>query len=249
MNWLDNDTHTKRFIDSYDKWQPSTVQKLLGSGHYLNWVGGDTQTLWCHGIAGGGKTVFASVVMDSLKTAQTGLPPTARAAVVCLFCEYERQKDQTVRSLTSAILRQLAEQCEVLPPSVTELFDNYEANGSRFHFEEVSLALTQVLRLFPQVYLIVDALDECAENTRRELLAHLSEQQRVTGLKILATARPTIDFQKEFGDCEELEIKADLLDVKTVLEMRIDKSNSLVKTDAELRRRVMDSIAVAVDGM
>lgn len=226
------------------------MKKLLASEQYSNWSSGDCQTLWCPGIAGGGKTIFASVVMDSLKVAQAKKTDRkSRAGLACLFIEYERQKEQTVRSLTAAILRQLSEQCEALPEPVVSLFDEYESSASHIRFEDMALALTNILREFPEVYLIVDALDECAENTRRELLAHLSDQQRKTGLKILATSRPTIDFRKDFGPCEEMEVKADVLDVKTVLDLLIDKSDSLVKADEELRHRVTKSIGVAVDGM
>lgn len=165
LDWLDKDTHTKKFIDSYEKWQPSTVQKLLGSDNYVSWSSGDCQTLWCHGMAGGGKTIFASVVVDTLKTAQAREPHRRpRAGVVCLFIEYERQQEQTVRSLTSAILRQLSEQCDVLPSFVIDLFDEYGNSTSHIRFEDLSLALTNIMRQFSQVFLIVDALDECTDN-------------------------------------------------------------------------------------
>lgn len=249
MNWLDSDTHTKRFIDSHEKWQPHTAQKLLHSEQYLNWVNNNTQPLWCHGIAGGGKTVFASVIVENLKVAQKNKMLEIRAGVAYLFCEYERQKDQTIRSLTSAILRQLADQCEVLPASVTDLYDLHQTNDVPLRLEEISSALTDVLGKFPRVFLIVDALDECFENTRRELLSHLLQQHRESGMKLLATSRSTIDFRKEFGPCDELEIKADPQDVKHVLDILIEKSDTLVKTDVELRNRVTDNIAVAVDGM
>ncbi|KAH6983490.1 hypothetical protein BKA56DRAFT_519808, partial [Ilyonectria sp. MPI-CAGE-AT-0026] len=249
LNWLDSDIHTKRFIDSHARWQPRTGSLFLGAEKYSDWVNNDTQTLWCHGIAGGGKTVFASVVIDNLKAAQRNKTPETRDGVACLFCEYERQKDQTVRSLTCAILRQLADQCEELPESVIELFDRYEADDAPLPFEEIASTLSDVLGKFPRVFLVVDALDECSDNTRKELLSHLLEQQRNSNMKLLATSRPTIKFLKEFGPCEELEIQADPEDVKNVLDILIDKSDTIVKTDPDLRRRVKDSISQAVDGM
>ncbi|KAI6779138.1 uncharacterized protein J7T54_007593 [Emericellopsis cladophorae] len=251
LNWLDSDTHTKRLLDSYEKWQPSTVQKLFESEAYRDWTYGEAQTLWCPGIAGGGKTVFSSVVVSSLKAGQEAQAEASRAAVLCLFCEYERQKEQTLRTLAAAMLRQLADQCELLPDELGDLFEKHGTGASsHLRFEDVSLALTRLLKEFPRVYLIVDALDECSDQTRRELLAHLAEQQRKTGLRILATARPTVEFEKEFSiKCQELEIRADVLDVKSVLDTLIDKSTSFVREDEGLRRRVTDNIVFAVDGM
>lgn len=132
---------------------------------------------------------------------------------------------------------------------MAHLFEQYKCRSSNPRLEELFLALIRVLQMFPRVYLVVDALDECADNTRRELVAHLAELYRKTGLRILATGRPTLDFKKEFGECEKLEIKADVADVKTVLNVLIDKSDSFVRTDAELRKRVMDNAAAAADGM
>lgn len=193
--------------------------------------------------------MFASVVVENLKAAQKTKTPDAKAGVTCLFCEYDIQKEQTMRSLTSAILRQLADQCDVLPPSVTSLFSLHQTDHFPLHLEQITSALADVLGLFPQVFLIVDALDECLESTRKDLLLYLSKQQKNSHLKVLATSRPTVDFLKEFGACDELEVNADPHDVKNVLDILIEKSDTLVKNDVELRTRVIDHIAVAVDGM
>jgi hypothetical protein len=238
-----------RFIDSHKKWQPQTAQNFLHSKQYLAWANENTQTLWCHGIAGGGKTIFASVVVNNLKVAQKNKTPETKAGVACLFCEYERRKDQALQSLTAAVLRQLADQCTVLPASVTDLYDTHHAKEMPLNFEEISSALTEVLRKFPRVFLIVDALDECLDHTRRELLSYLLEQQKKTGMKLLATSRLTIDFRQEFGESAMLEIRASEQDVKTVLDVLIERLPTLVRTDEALRTRAKNDIAAAVDGM
>jgi hypothetical protein len=158
-------------------------------------------------------------------------------------------KDETIQSLAAAILRQLADQCAVFPESVTALYNLHQANGMPLRFEEISSALTEVLQMFSQVFLIVDALDECSEQTRRELLSYLQEQQKRTKIKLLVTSRPTINVQQEFDDCEILEIRADEQDVKIVLGSLIERLPTFIRTDEMLRNRVKDDIAAAVDGM
>jgi hypothetical protein len=239
------DTHMDRFIDSYKKWYSGTAQKFLHSKEYLNWANENTQTLWCHGIAGGGKTIFASVVVTNLKAEK----PKTEIGIACLFCQYERLKNETIQSLAAAILRQLADQCAVFPESVTALYNLHQANGMPLRFEEISSALTKVLQMFSQVFLIVDALDECSEQTRRELLSYLQEQQKRTKIKLLVTSRPTINVQQEFDDCEILEIRADEQDVKIVLGSLIERLPTFIRTDEMLRNMVKDDIAAAVDGM
>jgi hypothetical protein len=233
-----------RFIDSFKRWHPQTTQTFLKSTQYLSWVNNDVKTLWCHGIAGGGKTIFASVVVNSLK-----VDNESKAGIACLFFEYERLNNETIQTLTAAILRQLVDQCDQLPQSVVALYNLHYTNKMPLTFEEISSALSNVFKMFSQVFLVIDALDECSEQTRRELLSYIREQQKETGMKLLVTSRPTIDFQQEFGDSTVLEIRAIEQDVKIVLGSLIDKLPAFVRKDEVLRNRVETDIAAAVDGM
>jgi NACHT domain len=211
----------------------------------------DAQTLWCVGIAGGGKSIFASVVIESLRSAQTKKDPGSKAGVACLFLEYERWQDQTTQSLTSAILRQLVDQSDVLPQSVIDLYYSHQKNKMPLKLNECLTALSDVIQRFSQVFLVVDALDECSDEICRELMSSLLEQQRETGIKILVTSRPTINFHEDFdfADCKRLEIKAEEQDVKIVLDKLIERLPRLIRTDEVLRDRVKNDIASAVSGM
>lgn len=234
-----------RYVDSYERWHRGTAQRFLNSKEYLNWANGNTQTLWCPGIAGGGKTIFASVVVNNLKAEK----PKTEIGIAYLFCEYARLNSETIQTLAAAILSQLADQCAVFPESVTALYNLHHANKMPLRFEEISSALIGVLQTFSQVFLVIDAVDECSEQIRRELLSYLLEQQKKTRIKLLVTSRPTINFQQEFGDCEILEIRADEQDVKIVLSSLIERLPKFVRTDEVLRNRVKNDIAAAVDGM
>jgi hypothetical protein len=116
---------------------------------------------------------------------------------------------------------------------------------------ECLTALSDVIHRFSQVFLVVDALDECSDEICRELMSSLLEQQRKTGLKIFVTSRPTINFQDDFDfeDCKRLEIKAEEQDVKIVLDKLIERLPRLIRTDEALRDRVKNDIASAVSGM
>jgi NACHT domain len=223
----------------------------LQSKEYLQWADEDARTLWCVGIAGGGKSIFASVVVERLRSAQTKKDPRSKAGVACLFLEYERWQHQTTQSLTSAVLRQLVDQCDVLPQSVADLYDCHQENKMPLKLNECLTALSDVIERFSQAFLVVDALDECPDEVCRELMSSLLEQQRKTGIKILVTSRPTINFQDDFDfeDCKRLEIQAVEQDVKIVLDELIEGLPRLVRTEEALRQRVKNDIASAVSGM
>ena len=231
------------------KWHRDTGKAFVESQSFLDWMNNQTQTLWCHGIAGSGKTIFASLVIDRLHAAQKKKARNENAAVVCLYLEYERMQDQSLQSLLAAILRQLVHQCPELPGSVTELHSTHTTNRSQPLLDEISSVLVDVIRKFPEVLLVVDALDECSEDTARDLLSNLSDYQKSTGMKLLATSRPTIDFSEFFKEYKSMEIKALEQDVKVVLDTLMTKLPKLVREDKDLQLKIKNSIAEAVNGM
>lgn len=218
----------------------------------MSWADKDTQTLWCHGIPGGGKTIFASVVIDHLNDAQKDKPTTDKAGIAFLYCEYKSREVQTLQKLLAAILGQLVQQHTPSLPPVEELYRSHLFNRAQPSVDKILSALSDTIRHFPQVFLIVDALDECSGPICRELLSALQELQKKSEmkLKLLATSRSTIEFSRSFEGCGVLEIRASEGDVEAVLDKEIKKKLSkFVTADPELLEMVKAEITAAVDGM
>ncbi|KAL2844157.1 hypothetical protein BJY01DRAFT_264054 [Aspergillus pseudoustus] len=249
LEWLGPDTHSRKWADSRKKWHRGTGALFLESQPFLNWTSNRTRTLWCRGIAGSGKTIFSSLVLDRLHAARKDSATDQKAAVICLYLEYERIQEQSLQALLAAILRQLLQQCPEPPSSVSELHATLMANQSQPPLEEICSVVADAIRTFPDVYLVVDALDESPDDAARDLLSNLRELQQSTGLKLLATSRPTIDLGEFFDEYESLEIRAPELDVKAVLDSLMIKLPKLVREDKRLQEKIKDSIAEAVDGM
>ncbi|KAL3461174.1 nucleoside phosphorylase domain-containing protein [Aspergillus heterothallicus] len=245
LEWLGPDTHTKKWADSRSKWHQGTGVTFIESQAFVNWFNDLAQTLWCRGIAGSGKTVFSALVLDRLHAARKD----TKAAVICLFLEYERTQEQSLQALLAAVLRQLVQQCPEPPSSVVDLHASHTAHQSQPLLEELCSVVVDVMHKFPQVYLVVDALDECPDDAARDLLSNLRDVQQSTGMKLVTTSRPTIDLGEFFGEYETLEIRALEHDVRAVLESRMIKLPRLVREDKSLQKRIKDSIAEAVDGM
>ncbi len=245
MNWLSNEPHIERLAESHKKRHPNTTRGLLNSKEYLYWRYKKTQTLWCYGIPGSGKTIFSSLVVHNLKIEK----PEIEVGIAYLSYDYYGGGGQTIPSLAVAILRQLADQCAVFPESVAALYDLRHANKLPFGLEEISPALTGVLQSFSQVFLIIDALDVFPKKTRQEVSSYLRELQTATGMKLLVTSRSTVDLKQELGDCSALEIRADEQVVKMVLNSLLETLPTFAKTDKVLRKRIKNDIADVVDGM
>jgi hypothetical protein len=252
LEWLDpTNFHTKKFGDCVSVWKRGTGEQFLESEEFLSWANKkNTHTLWCPGIPGAGKTIFASVVINHLNDAQKHRRAADRAGIAFLYCEYKNREAQTLPSLLVAVLRQLAEQHTLSIPSIKELYRSHLINKAQPNVDEILSALSDAVRHFCQVFLIVDALDECSGP--RELVSKLQELQKKSEmkLKLLITSRPTVEFPQCFEECSMLEIRASERDVKAVLDDEIKKKLSkCVITDSELWKMVKEDIAAAVDGM
>ena len=66
--------------------------------------------------------------------------------------------------------------------------------------------LTDVLKPLKRTYVIVDALDECTEEMRWELMEILRSEE--LGVQLLLTSRFLDNIEEELEGAERLEIKA-----------------------------------------
>ncbi|KAM0513961.1 hypothetical protein ACHAPE_007316 [Trichoderma viride] len=236
-----------RFKDHIAKWQPGTTEHLLNSKEFLNWRDKNTQTLWCHGIQGAGKTIFASVVIKRLQDSREDKETIREVGIAFLYCEYDYQRDQTPIYLLKGILRQLTGQINPLPVPVSDLYDLHIQKRSEPTLDEMSSVLSQVIQNFTTVFLVVDALDECLEYHSRKLLAILQKLQHGTIMKILVTSR--FDVPRDFGECNQLIIRADESDIKVTLSNQADTLPQCIRYDDELLKQVVNRATKAADGM
>jgi hypothetical protein len=90
---------------------------------------------------------------------------------------------------------------------------------------------------FEEVYVIIDALDDCPDNNAREaesynprytLLSKLVELQDLPNVMIMVTSRPMLNVQKELH-WSEIEISARDHDINLFLETRIKNYTRIAK--------------------
>lgn len=123
-------------------------------------------------LAGAGKTKLVSTVIDDLLPRYSDL---SNKALVCFYCDRNVADFRTVESIMNSIIRQLATSITgdpILHP-VLELYQEKEKNAfilGKPTFEESVKALLDLLPSHQQITIIVDALDECEQQTRGKLV-------------------------------------------------------------------------------
>jgi hypothetical protein len=245
MDWLSSADFPAQQSDFIARRQEETGLWFLNSPKFTDWVSGTSQTLFCPGIPGAGKTMMAAIAVDHLqKTVQT-----ADVGVAYIYCNYKRQADQTTSSLLAAMLKQLVQDQPSIAKPLSSLYDHHEVRRTRPSVEETLIALQSVLADYSRTYVVIDALDEYVHDHRRELLSKLRDLQSKTGLRLMATSRFIPDIVEDFNGLPQLEVRADDMDVKRYVAGQTDRLPRCVQRDDNLQELVQNKIVEAVDGM
>ena len=170
--------------------------------------------------------------------------------VACVFCSYGRKTDQNLYHMLSAILKQAFQGFSELPNPVRRLYDVHKRRETTPSKEELISTLSEVLEDSPHIFVVIDALDECNAEDRREILEILFDLQLRHDLRLLCTSRDVVEVTELFyEDVPRATIRATDTDVREYLEPRLISLGRFVRGDTELQRLVMNKITSSADGM
>ena len=136
----------------------------------------------------------ASIIEDLVFHCDSN-PSTACAYF--FFDGRDGQKElQSVGSLIRSLIRQFSASYGGLPAVLAELFRSCHNGGSKPTLKLFHSALITILEAFDDVFIVLDALDECAE--RKDLLRWIEKMVswRKSKLHLLATSRLEEDIAK-----------------------------------------------------
>lgn len=144
----------------------------------------------------------------------------------------------------------MVQQRRDISPDIAALYTHHTSDNTCPSLTEISRALGRQIPLFSEVFIVVDALDECPDSAR---IAFLDELQKLSlQTRLLVTSRPNACLDRQFSDAALLEIRARDEDIKAYLEAWIDKQAlwvGLVKKDPILRDAIVAAILRKADGM
>jgi hypothetical protein len=129
-------------------------------------------------------------------------------------------------------------------------YNRSSKKGSRPTSDEWSGLLHAEVRRFSEVFIVVDALDECSNDVRDNFLGEIQRLQST--VHILITSRLISSIETELSKGLQTEIKASDGDVKQYLETRIQNESRLaclLRGDAELQATIVESIVKNAKGM
>ncbi|KAE8361128.1 hypothetical protein BDV27DRAFT_148101 [Aspergillus caelatus] len=208
LEWLSPFDYENRQGDAFSQHQKGTGTWFIESETFQKWVQDPKQTLLCQGIPRAGKTIMASIVVHHLH-------------------EVFRDKrevdisDQTIESIFTNLLKQLAQQQSQLPECVTEAYERFR----------LLMMLGTVIAIYRKI--------------------HASNGTCRRPISFFATSKPIADiasmFRRNHGVFLEMRAADD--DVRSYVESQLDMLRPFVSEDPNMRLNVRETIVEAVDDM
>ncbi|QGA15964.1 hypothetical protein EYB26_003631 [Talaromyces marneffei] len=204
-----------RLKENKDKLLVDAIEWIFHDPHYCRWQDEDNvRLLWIRGGAGKGKTMMSIGLVEKLSQDDSSV-------VTYFFCQNANYELNTIEAIIKGLIWQLIQQ---RPELIGPLLHHWDAEHSRWKEKMTWRALwdifSETLHQYqrPQVYVIVDALDECQNSGMTEFLKLIVR----TGLdhhhvKWLLTSRPLDSADRELLTTAEqvgisLELKSDHLE-------------------------------------
>ncbi|KAJ7499509.1 hypothetical protein FB451DRAFT_1205699 [Mycena latifolia] len=219
--------------------QPGTGQWLLEDARFKAWISGTGKKLWCRGMPGAGKTVLASIVVDTLRT------DLAREdiGVAAIYLNHKETDANSPSMLSASLWRQLVVK-KSISSTLHQLYNNHREPRTRPTEKDDDTILRSIISEYSRVFILVDALDEYPERQRDALLRRISALGTTVNIKI--------DHIFPDSTLDILEVRATGHDIRRHIDAQISQSSQfskLLKTRPGLREEIEAEVAQRSDGM
>jgi Cdc6-like AAA superfamily ATPase len=224
---------------------------LLESRQFQSWI--DSQqsiSLFCPGIPGAGKTVMASIAVEYLiKKFPSNKFPDHKTGVGFVYCNYNMHETQQGIDLVSAVLKQLLEQVPQAPENFKPWHSNHTKHKTQPLVGEITDMLLLLSKSYSQIFLVVDALDECRDEPRRTLLSTIRTMQRQCHVNLMATSRPITHITNEFDKDIILAIDASNDDIDRYLDGQVPRLPDSLSKNSTLVQDIKSKVIECAAGM
>ena len=165
-----------------------------------------------------------------------------------------QKESQTVGSLIRSLIRQFSTPYGGVPAVLTKLYRSCHDGGAQPSEESLHATLLLILEAFDHVFIILDALDECAK--RKDVLKWIKEMTswRKGKLHLLATSRPEEDIAKHLRllDPDHVYLERDLVthDIETYIDYVLDdEEDSFEQWGDEIKATIKNKLLEKAEGM
>ena len=175
--------------------------------------------------------------------------------VAYFYFDFNDSDKQTCNNLIRSLIKQLSMQNIGIPKSLKDLYTSKQDGQQEPSLAELLKTLEEIAVGFSESYIILDALDECAEKEKEELLGLIKEITRWERGKphILVTSRREKDIEDELEplctasfDLETAPVDAD---IQLHVCEELDRHRKLQKLPTDLKEEIKEKLTTQAHGM
>ena len=252
FSWLGSDEYESVQIDEYgqhlSKVHPGTCRWLLDIGAVKRWMlARQSHSLWLSGKPGAGKSLLSATLV-----AQLAQDP--RCAVMYFYCAAtvdRKNPFSVVREIFKVAITQLLRCQTAQMDLVFHVHQEYIAKNRTPNLTVISGLLTVLIGAFPNVFWIIDGLDELEEDAQSRVVSQIA---RIVSSS--ASVMPLFSARDTQSTCRDLEgakkfviTEAEGLhrDIQSMVEAKLKTEQHRFRAEDLLRIR--DVILEKADGM
>ncbi|KAF8512683.1 hypothetical protein JB92DRAFT_264456 [Gautieria morchelliformis] len=244
--WLAAPDYESKHWNAAGEREGGTGSWFVRGESFLEWKHKPKSFLWLHGKAGAGKTILCSTIIREISDHSKSDPSIA----VAFFYFDFRGKDIEPPSLLRALIKQLYLQSARAPAKTSDylmkLFSDKENGQGSLSPEELKSTLKSIISTFENVYIILDALDECPDRHRFLGLIKEIHGWNFDTLHLLATSRDEKDIEKTLRDLVSHQVSMDEglvdSDIRAYVSNRLKDDNKLSKYSAEKKETIENTL-------
>jgi hypothetical protein len=256
IKWLDPPDPSTNYINALQQRQEGSGLWLLQKEAFAKWKERRNSFLWLHGIPGCGKTILSSTVIEDL-----GRTPSCQPLLYFYF-DFNSTAKQKLVSMVRSLIHQLCDKCGDTWEQLDSLFSSCESGRRQPSCESLCKTLLQMIEQIKEVWIVLDALDECytrkgppTEGLLSWLRDLLSSQQR--NVHLLVTSRSEQDIKSELsdlagnGDIVPLQGDSVTNDIRAYVHMRVRNTEGLKrwKSRPEIQQDIEAKLMEKANGM
>lgn len=197
----------------------------------------------------------SSLVIDRLEAHIS----TSSCGLAHVYFNYQEREEQSPTNIAGSLIKQLAARTTTpnLPQDILGLYHECNQRQRSPTLQELEKILVATLKLFSQVFLVFDALDECDEMKQRKPLLPLFHLLVSNGASIFVTSRPysrdinnSVSSPTSMGAVEKINLEAKKMDITIYVGKKISDSSharSLIKE--KFKDQVVSELVQYCDGM
>ncbi|KAH6983522.1 hypothetical protein BKA56DRAFT_549075 [Ilyonectria sp. MPI-CAGE-AT-0026] len=252
LEWISRVPYGKHHETVKSARTDGTGEWLLNHMKFSEWESKDSSAiLWLQGSAGTGKTFLTSRVIGRIE----GLAHD-QEGVAYFYCNRNEEERRQPLSIFQSYVRQLAApqgRPAHMRTRLKKLCLETRQKGSVLNFGSCEDELLESINGYSKTTLILDALDECEQESRWDLVSameRLMSKAKKT-LKIFIASRPDAETRDLFTSHPNIEIQArdNQADIEKFVIAEINKGGRQRRISPRLRQKIVNVILESSHGM